>query len=58
MPNSTTSPAFKKLGGFRPNPTPAGVPVLSKSPGKSVMNELMYAINRGTEKINSRVRLS
>jgi len=41
MPNSTRSPGFKKLGGFRPSPTPAGVPVLIKSPGNSVMKELM-----------------
>src|SRR5450432_3996257 len=56
MPYSTKSPTFKKLGGLRPSPTPAGVPVLSRSPGSSVMNELMYATSWGTEKINERVR--
>jgi hypothetical protein len=35
MPNSTTSPAFKCCGGLIPKPTPAGVPVLIMSPGRS-----------------------
>ena len=30
---STRSPACKKTGGFRANPTPCGVPVLMTSPG-------------------------
>src|SRR6478736_2139978 len=58
IPNSTTSPARRKRGGLRPAPTPAGVPVLSTSPGKSVMNELMYAISSGTENSMVLVRLS
>src|ERR1700691_378524 len=40
IPNSTTSPAFKYCGGFMPNATPAGVPVLMTSPGSNVMNWL------------------
>jgi len=40
MPSSTTSPAFRYCGGFMPKPTPAGVPVLMTSPGRSVMNWL------------------
>jgi len=41
MPSSTMSPGFRYCGGFMPRPTPAGVPVLTTSPGRSVMNWLM-----------------
>ena len=34
MPSSTTSPAFRKMGGLKPRPTPGGVPVLITSPGQ------------------------
>ncbi len=34
---STTSPAFIKICGFWKTPTPAGVPVVTMSPGNSVM---------------------
>jgi hypothetical protein len=37
IPNLTTSPAFRYCGGFMPNPTPAGVPVLMTSPGSKVI---------------------
>ena len=37
---ATTSPAFRKSGGFMPRPTPGGVPVVMMSPGCSVMNWL------------------
>src|SRR6476659_754497 len=40
IPNWMASPAFRNCGGFIPNPTPAGVPVLITSPGSSVMNSL------------------
>src|SRR4029079_6901734 len=41
MPSATTSPGARYTGdGFIPSPTPAGVPVLMTSPGKSVMNSL------------------
>ncbi len=33
---SHTSPAFMKRGGLRDQPTPAGVPVMMRSPGASV----------------------
>ena len=33
----TTSPFFKNLGGLKPMPTPAGVPVAIISPGLKVM---------------------
>ena len=38
IPSSTTSPAFRKVGGLHAQATPAGVPVLMTSPGSSVMN--------------------
>jgi hypothetical protein len=38
--NSTTSPSFNSTGGWRLNPTPAGVPVAMMSPGSSVINWL------------------
>ena len=42
MPSSTTSPGLRKTGvGFKPRPTPGGVPVLMTSPGSRVMNWLM-----------------
>jgi len=47
----------KKVGGFLPSPTPAGVPVLIRSPGSSVMKPLIYATSLGTEKMSSLVRL-
>ena len=37
---STWSPSFRNCGGFIPSPTPAGVPVMIRSPGRSVMNWL------------------
>ena len=37
-PSSMTSPGFTNTGGFMPRPTPAGVPVMTMSPGSSVMN--------------------
>ena len=36
--SSTTSPRFRNCGGFMPRPTPSGVPVITTSPGRSVMN--------------------
>ena len=41
IPNSTISPSFKYLGGFKPIPTPSGVPVDIISPGNKVINLLM-----------------
>src|SRR5205807_2884629 len=38
MPSVTTSPTLRKVGGFMPRPTPGGVPVVTMSPGSSVMN--------------------
>ena len=40
IPNSISSPAFKKIGGLNPAPTPPGVPVEITSPGSSVMKRL------------------
>ena len=38
MPRVTTSPTLRNCGGFMPVPTPGGVPVVTMSPGSSVMN--------------------
>jgi hypothetical protein len=35
--HTDTSPALKKIGGLRADPTPAGLPVAMTSPGRSVM---------------------
>lgn len=37
-PNSMMSPAFRYIGGLKPRPTPAGVPVEITSPGNNVIN--------------------
>jgi hypothetical protein len=42
IPRSRRSPGTRYLGGCRPNPTPAGVPVLMMSPGSRTMNLLRY----------------
>src|SRR2546423_3282471 len=57
IPTSTMSPGFRYFGGFIPSPTPAGVPVLITSPGRSVMNSLTYDIGVGTSKIMFEVEL-
>ena len=36
-PTSTTSPSFSHIAGFLPEPTPCGVPVKIKSPGRRVV---------------------
>ena len=41
IPSSTTSPSLRYRGGFKPNPTPKGVPVEIISPGSQVMNWLI-----------------
>src|SRR5690606_9507804 len=41
---STTSPGFRKTGGFMNTPTPSGVPVLIMSPGSSVQVREMYSM--------------
>lgn len=58
MPSISTSqmsPAFMKTGGLRAAPTPAGVPVMMRSPGSSVIASLMSATNVATSKIRSAV---
>jgi hypothetical protein len=52
---STMSPAFRKTGGCRVKPTPAGVPVEMISPGSRVISELRKAIVFETGKIMSLV---
>src|SRR5262249_39785336 len=48
---STTSPFLRKIGGSRPAPTPAGVPVEMTSPGSSVVNVEIIATIAATGKI-------
>src|SRR5437868_6151128 len=38
MLSVTTSPTLRNFGGFMPEPTPGGVPVVTMSPGNSVRN--------------------
>ncbi len=52
-PTSTTSPSFSQSCGFRPIPTPCGVPVKITSPGKSVVPWLKKAIVFAIPKIMS-----
>src|SRR4051812_30556514 len=52
---TSSSPAWRKRGGSRRAPTPDGVPVNRRSPGRSGVIAEMYAINSGTEKIISAV---
>src|SRR5213080_3533903 len=50
MPSVTTSPTLRNFGGFMPEPTPGGVPVVTMAPGNSVMNcetrEMHFAIEQ------------
>ena len=48
---TTSSPAFRKMGGLRAKPTPCGVPVLITSPGSSVIPREMKAMSSRTLKI-------
>ena len=41
MPMRTSSPGFSHFGSFMPSATPAGVPVVTTSPGSSTKNWLM-----------------
>ena len=50
-----TSPGTRYLGGLKPMPTPAGVPVAMMSPGISVTPAEMVAMMVGTSKMRSRV---
>src|SRR5580692_10108073 len=50
-----TSPGTRYLGGEKPMPTPAGVPVAMTSPGRSVTPAEMVAMIVGTSKMRSRV---
>ena len=52
---SQTSPSFRKTGGLRAAPTPAGVPVTMTSPGTSVIAALRVTIRSTTSKIMSSV---
>src|SRR5690606_10707102 len=54
----TTSPSFRKRGGFMPIPTPGGVPVRMTSPGSSVKCCDRYEIRVGILKIRLLVLLS
>lgn len=56
-PTSTVSPSFSQSCGFLPIPTPWGVPVKIKSPGKRVVPWLKKAIVLATPKIISLVLL-
>src|SRR4051812_5999670 len=51
----TVSPAFRKRGGSKPMPTPAGVPVAMMSPGRRVVPAEIVAIRVGMSKMRSRV---
>src|SRR4051794_39727959 len=51
MPRVTTSPTLRNCGGFMPVPTPGGVPVVTISPGISVMNCETYEMHFAIEKI-------
>src|SRR5436309_3032342 len=55
---ATASPGWRYSGGFRPLPTPCGVPVEMQSPGSSVIPAERSATIRATEKIMSLVLLS
>ena len=55
MRTITSSPGFSHRGGFRPNPTPAGVPVMNTSPGSSVTAVETYSISSGMRNTISRV---
>ena len=50
-----TSPGTRYLGGLKPIPTPAGVPVAMTSPGISVTPAEIVSMIVGTSKIRSRV---
>ena len=49
----TRSPGWRKTGGSRKTPTPAGVPVAMRSPGSRVIDRLMYSISSATPQIMS-----
>src|SRR5271155_5455655 len=51
----TTSPPLRNLGGLKPMPTPAGVPVAITSPGCSVMPADSVSMILGMSKINKPV---
>src|SRR5688572_1098061 len=51
----TTSPGSKKICGLRNTPTPAGVPVLTTSPGSRVMTRDKKLNNRGSGNTQSAV---
>ena len=50
---STVSPGFIQTGGFRPAPTPPGVPVTMTSPGSSCVQVEQYSMSCGTSKHSS-----
>src|SRR5207253_1161661 len=49
----TSSPGFRYTGGWRKQPTPAGVPVETMSPGSSVTSAVRYSSRTGGGKIIS-----
>src|SRR5690606_15169372 len=53
---TSSSPGVSQRRGVRPRPTPAGVPVKMRSPGRSGSSADRAATRRGTEKIMSLVR--
>lgn len=55
MINSPLSPGFRNLGGFWPNPTPAGVPVAIISPGRMVLDSDIVLTSFATENMRSSV---
>src|SRR5437867_12485873 len=55
---STTSPAFRNSGGVRAKPTPAGVPVMMRSPDHSSQPAKISAMSRGILKTMNFVRES
>ena len=51
----TRSPGWRKTGGSRKTPTPAGVPVAMRSPGSRVTWRLMNSMRSATPQIMSAV---
>ena len=56
--NSTISPGFIQIGGWRKAPAPPVVPLTMTLPGLSGVNAEQYSISFGTSKIMSEVSVS